>query len=58
MLSKVLKVAWADLKNQNKYLFIDKKKQEIDDRATAVKLACDKNIVAAAEYSQSFSEND
>ena len=52
-----MKVAWANLKNQNKYLLIDKKKQENGGKVT-VKLACDKNRVAAAECSQSFSESD
>ena len=44
------------MKYQNRFLFIDKKKQKDDDMVT-VKLACDKGI-AAAEYSQSFSESD
>ena len=52
-----MKVAWADLKNQNKYSFIDKKKHE-DGVTVTVKLARDKDIVAAAEYSESFSESD
>ena len=38
---KVLKAAWANLENQNKYSFIDKKKYEHGVRIT-VKLACDK----------------
>ena len=43
-----MKVAWVDLKNQNKYLF--------QDGGTATEnLACDKYIVAAAEYNESFS---
>ena len=52
-----MKVAWADLKNQNKYSFIDKKKHK-DGVMVTVKLACDKDMVAAAEYSKSFSESD
>ena len=48
---------WADLKNQNKYSFINKKKHE-DGVTLTVKLGCDKDIVAAAEYSESFSESD
>ena len=51
-----MKVAWADLKNQNKYLFIDKKKHE-DGVTVTVKLECDKDRVAA-EYGESFSEGD
>ena len=47
---------WADLKNQNKPLFIDKKKHQGGFTVT-VKLACDKDIVAA-EHSESFSESD
>ena len=50
----VLKVAWAYLKNPNKYLFIDKKKYE-DGATVTVNLACDKDIVGAAEYNESFS---
>ena len=38
---KILKAAWANLKNQNKYSFIDKKKYKHGVRIT-VKLACDK----------------
>ena len=52
-----MKLAWADLKNQNKYSFINKKKHE-DGVTLTVKLGCDKDIVAAAEYSESFSESD
>ena len=48
---------WADLKNQNKYSFINKKKHE-DGVTLTVKLGCDKDIVAAAEYSERFSESD
>ena len=47
---------WPHLKNQNKPSFIDKKKYEGGVTVT-VKLACDKDIVAA-EYSESFSESD
>ena len=54
---KVLKFAWADLKNQNKYSFIDRKKHK-DGVTVTVNLACDKDIVAAAEYNESFSESD
>ena len=57
MLNKLLKAARAGLKNQNKYLFIDKKKHK-DCITVTVKLACDKDIVAAAEYSECFSESD
>ena len=42
-----MKVAWADLKNQNKYSFIDKKKHN-DGVTVTVKLACGKDIRAAA----------
>ena len=52
-----MKVAWTDLKNQNKHLFIDKKVHK-DGVTVTVKLACDKDIVASAEYSESFSESD
>ena len=45
-----MKVAWADLKNQNKYLFVYMKKHE-DGVMVNVKLACVKDVVAAAEYS-------
>ena len=38
-------------------LFIPKKKHENGVTVT-VKLACDKDIVAAAEYSENFSEGD
>ena len=48
---------WVDLKNQNKYSVIDEKKHK-DGVAVTVKLACYKDIVAAAEYSKSFSESD
>ena len=43
--------------NQNKYSFIDKKKCK-DGVMVTVKLACDKDIVAAAEYRKSFCESD
>ena len=52
-----MKVAWADLKNQNKHLFIDKKKQK-DGFTVTVKLLFDKDIVAVAEYNKSCSESD
>ena len=52
-----MKVAWADLKNQNKYSFIDKKEHE-DGGAVTVNLACDKDIVVTTEYNESFSESD
>ena len=52
-----MKVAWADLKSQNKYSLVDKKKHE-DDVTVTVKLACDKDIVVAVEYNESFSERD
>ena len=52
-----MKAVWADLKNQNKYSFINKKKHE-DSVTVTVKLACDKVIVVAAEYSKSFSESN
>ena len=54
-----MKVAWANLKNQNKYSFIDNKKHE-DGVTVTVKLACGKDIdtVAAAEYSENFCESD
>ena len=45
------------MKNQNKHSFIDKKKQE-DSVRVNVKLGCDKDIVGAAEHSESFSESD
>ena len=45
-----MKVAWADLKYENKYLSVHKKKHE-DGVTVTVKLACDKDIVATAEYS-------
>ena len=51
-----MKVAWADLKNQNNFLFTDKKKHK-DGVMITIKLACDKDI-AVAEYSQSISESD
>ena len=51
-----MKVAWADLKNHNKFSIIEKRKPE-DGAAVTVKLACFRDI-AAAEYSQSFSESD
>ena len=44
---KILKIAWADLKNQNKRLFKNKKKYE-HGLTSIVKLVCDKDIVAAA----------
>ena len=52
-----MKGAWADLKNQNKHSFIDKKKHE-DGVTATIKLACDKDTVAVVEYSESFSESD
>ena len=52
-----MKGAWADLKNQNKHSFIDKKKHE-DGVTAIIKLACDEDIVAVVEYSASFSESD
>ena len=52
-----MKAAWADLENRKKYSCIDKKKQK-DSVTITVKLACYKDIVAASEYSKSFSEND
>ena len=52
-----MKAAWVNLKNQNKYSVIDKKKHK-DGVTVTVKLACYKDIVAAAEYSKSFSESD
>ena len=52
-----MKAVWADLKNQNKYSFINKKKHE-DSVTVTVKLAYDKVIVVAAEYSKSFSESN
>ena len=53
----MLKVAWADLKNQNKYWFIDKEKHK-DGVTVTVKLTCGKDIVAAAEYIKNFCESD
>ena len=47
---------WADLKNQNKYSFIDKKKHE-DGITVTIKLVCT-DKVPAAEYSENFSESD
>ena len=52
-----MKVAWADLKNQNKNLFKDKKKRK-DSVTVTVKSTCYKDIVAAAECNESFSESD
>ena len=49
-----MKIAWANLKNQNKYLLIGKKKYK-DGATVAVNLAFTKDIVAAAEYNESFS---
>ena len=48
---------WADLKNRNKYSFIDKKKHK-DGATITLNLACNKDIAAAAEYNKSFSESD
>ena len=42
-----MKVSWANLKNQNKYSFIDKKKHK-DGVTDTVKLTCGKDVVAAA----------
>ena len=50
-----MKVDWADLKNGNKHSLKDKKKHK-DSVTVTVKLACDKDIVAAAEYSEILSE--
>ena len=44
------------MKNQNKYLFIEKKKHE-DGVTVTMKLICDKGRVAA-EYSESLSGCD
>ena len=52
-----MKVPWANLKNQNKYSFIDKKKHE-DGVTVTEKLAFDKDTEVAAEYSESLFEND
>ena len=52
-----MKVVWAELKNQTKYSFIDKKKHE-DGVTVTVNLACDKGLVAAVEYIENFSESD
>ena len=52
-----MKIAWNDLKNQNKHLFTDKKKHE-DGFTVTVKVSCDKVIVVAAEYTERFSESD
>ena len=43
--------------NQTKCSFIDKKKHK-DGVTVTVKLACVKDIVAAAEYRKSFCESD
>ena len=51
-----MKVAWADLKNHNKFSIIEKRKPE-DDATVTVKLECVRDT-AAAESSQSFSESD
>ena len=51
-----MKVAWAELKNHNKFSIIEKRKPE-DGATVTVILACVRDI-AAAEYSQSFSESD
>ena len=55
-----MKVAWAELQNQDKFLMIICKRKHEDDVTVTVKLACDKDIAAAecpTEYSQSFSES-
>ena len=55
-----MKVAWAELQNQDKFLMIIYKRKHEDDVTVTVKLACDKDIAAAecpTEYSQSFSES-
>ena len=52
-----MKVALAEPENQDKYMFIDKKKPEKCVTVT-VKFACDNIIAAAAEYGQRFSESD
>ena len=52
-----MKVTWGDLKNQNIYSFIDKKNHK-DGVTVTVNLACGKDIVAAAEYSEIFCERD
>ena len=55
-----MKVAWAELQNQDKFLMIIYKRKDEDDVTVTVKLACDKDIAAAecpTEYSQSFSES-
>ena len=49
-----MKVAWTDPKNENKYSFTGKKKHENGVAVTA-ELACAKDIVVAAEYSESSS---
>ena len=51
-----MKVVQPDLKNQNKFSIIDNRRHK-DGVTVTIKLACDKDI-AAAEYSQSFSESD
>ena len=51
-----MKVAWADIRNQNKCLFIDKTKHK-DGVTVTVKLACDKDIVAAAEIKIKWENN-
>ena len=55
-----MKVAWAELQNQDKFLMIIYKRKHEADVTVTVKLACDKDIAAAecpTEYSQSFSES-
>ena len=44
MLNKAFEAAWADLKNKNKYSFIDKKKHEDGETATT-KLAYNKKWI-------------
>ena len=52
-----MKVAFADLKYQNKHSFKNKKKHE-DGVTVIVRFAYDKDMLAAAEYSEIFSETD
>ena len=52
-----MKVTWGDVKNQNIYSFIDKKNHK-DSVTVTVNLACGKDTVVVAEYSEIFCESD
>ena len=43
---------------KSKQIFVHRLKKHEDDVTVTVILACDKDIVATAEYSESFSESD